>query len=71
MYGSGGAHTMWDTMESGACSFDKQNDTLLANNPDAKEEINLIRTGLIKKGSLFGPLRSKMATVPRGSDWST
>jgi hypothetical protein len=52
-------------------SFNKQHETLIANNPDAPEEINLIRTGLGKVGSLFRTLRSKMATAPRGSDWST
>jgi hypothetical protein len=35
-------------MESGACSFDKQYETLITKNPDATEEINLIWTGLIK-----------------------
>jgi hypothetical protein len=34
-------------------SFDKQYETLIANNPDATEEINLIRTGLKKIGQLL------------------
>jgi hypothetical protein len=34
-------------------SFDKQHETLIANNPDAMEEINLIWTGLIKIGQLI------------------
>jgi hypothetical protein len=34
-------------------SFDKQHETLIANNPDATEEINLIRTGLVKLGQLI------------------
>jgi hypothetical protein len=29
-------------------SFDKQHEALIANNPDATKEINLIRTGFIK-----------------------
>jgi hypothetical protein len=29
-------------------SFDKEHETLIANNPDATEEMNLIRTGLVK-----------------------
>jgi hypothetical protein len=40
-------------MEGGACFFDKQYETLIANNPDATEEINLIRTGLIQIGQLI------------------
>jgi hypothetical protein len=34
-------------------SFDKQYETLIAKNPDATKEINLIRTGLIKTGQLI------------------
>jgi enamine deaminase RidA (YjgF/YER057c/UK114 family) len=34
-------------------SFDKQCETLIANNPDPMEEINLFRTGLIKIGQLI------------------
>jgi hypothetical protein len=34
-------------------SFDKQYETLIANNPDTTEEINLIQTGLIKIGELI------------------
>jgi hypothetical protein len=34
-------------------SFDKQHVTLIANNPDATEEINLFRTGLVKVGELI------------------
>jgi hypothetical protein len=34
-------------------SFDKQYETLRANNPGATKEINLIRTGLIKIGQLI------------------
>jgi hypothetical protein len=29
-------------------SFDKQYETLITNNPDAKEEINFVRTELVK-----------------------
>jgi hypothetical protein len=34
-------------------SFDKQYETLVANNPDATKEINLIRTGILKIGQLI------------------
>jgi hypothetical protein len=34
-------------------SFDKQYETVIAKNPDATKEINLIRTGLIKIGQLI------------------
>jgi hypothetical protein len=34
-------------------SFDKQYETLIAKNPDATKEINLIRTKLIKIGQLI------------------
>jgi hypothetical protein len=34
-------------------SFDKQHATLISNNPDAAEEINLIWTGLVKIGQLI------------------
>jgi hypothetical protein len=34
-------------------SFDKQHEALIANNPEATEEINLIRTGLIEIGQLI------------------
>jgi hypothetical protein len=34
-------------------SFDKQYETLIAKNPDATKEINLIQTGLIKIGQLI------------------
>jgi hypothetical protein len=34
-------------------SFDKQYEALIAKNPDATKEINLIRTGLIKIGQLI------------------
>jgi hypothetical protein len=34
-------------------SFDKQHTTLLSNNPDATEEINLIWTGLVTIGQLI------------------
>jgi hypothetical protein len=34
-------------------SFDKQYETLIANNPEATEEINLFRTGFIKIGQLI------------------
>jgi hypothetical protein len=34
-------------------SFDKQHETLITNNPDATEEINLVRTELVKIGQLL------------------
>jgi hypothetical protein len=34
-------------------SFDEQHDTLIANNPDASEEINLIRRGFVEIGQLI------------------
>jgi hypothetical protein len=34
-------------------SFDKQHETLITNNPDATEEINFVRTKLIKIGQLI------------------
>jgi hypothetical protein len=34
-------------------SFDEQHTTLLSNNPDATEEITLIRTGLVTIGQLI------------------
>jgi hypothetical protein len=34
-------------------SFDKQHETLITNNPDATEEINLVRTELVKIGQLI------------------
>jgi hypothetical protein len=34
-------------------SLDKQHETLIANNPEETEEINFIRTGLIKVGQLI------------------
>jgi hypothetical protein len=40
-------------MEAVLPSFDKQHETLIGNNPDAAEEINLIRTGLVKMGQLI------------------
>jgi hypothetical protein len=34
-------------------SVDKQHETLISNNPDATEEMNLIRTRLVKIGPLI------------------
>jgi hypothetical protein len=51
--------------------FDKQYETLIANNPDATEEINLIRIGLIKTGKLIQTSPQQIATAQRGSDWPT
>jgi hypothetical protein len=34
-------------------SFDKQHETLIANNRKATQEINLVRTGLVKIGQLI------------------
>jgi hypothetical protein len=34
-------------------SFDKQHETLITNNPDATEEINFVRTELVKIGQLI------------------
>jgi hypothetical protein len=34
-------------------SFDKQHETLIPNNPDATEEIIIIRTGIVKIGQLI------------------
>jgi hypothetical protein len=47
-------HTQCETRwRAVLASFDKQYETLIANNPEAKEEIDFIRTGLIKIGQLI------------------
>jgi hypothetical protein len=48
--GSTQCETRWRAV---LASFDKQYETLIAKNPDATKEINLIRTGLIKIGQLI------------------
>jgi hypothetical protein len=37
----------------GQLFFDKQHEYLIANRPDATQEINLVRTGLVKIGQLI------------------
>jgi hypothetical protein len=44
MVGPTQCETRWRTV---LASFDKQNETLIAKNPNATKEINLIRTGLM------------------------
>jgi hypothetical protein len=51
--GAGGAHQCETRWRAVLVSFDKQHKTLIANNPDATEEINLIRTGLVKRRQLI------------------
>jgi hypothetical protein len=50
----------------GAFFFDKQCETLIAKNPDAIKEINLIRTGLIKIGQL---IKSSPQRNGNGATW--
>jgi hypothetical protein len=40
-------------MAFSACFFDKQHEILITNNPDATEEINFLRTELVKIGQLI------------------
>jgi hypothetical protein len=47
LVGSTQCETRWRAV---LASFDKQHETLIANDPDATEEINLIRRGLVKLG---------------------
>jgi hypothetical protein len=47
-------------------SFDKQYETLIANNPDATKEINLIRTRLIKIGQL---IQTSPQQTGNGATW--
>jgi hypothetical protein len=47
-------------------SFDKQYETLIANNPDATEEVNLIRTGLIKIRQL---IQNSPQQNDKGATW--
>jgi hypothetical protein len=47
-------------------SFDKQYETIIANNPDATEEINLIQTGLIKIGQ---PIQTSPQQNGNGATW--